>query len=326
MKHTIMLMLATLTLSWMAEVGEATVYPVPQLRPQILDALGDASPGDTVLVSNNVGTNPAYRPFTMVSGVKVLVVPGQNPWIDGSDTAAVTVDWPTTASSSTILDGFRVYGGTLYTARVRDDGIIRNCTIENATYAGTGIRSYDNATIENCDVTVGGYNLDRTGIYHTGGSPHITGCNVEVTATGAGDKTGIYVDCSSPTAGGEVSDCKITMDTGDGFYGKTGSFLVSGLWVETSGEYSNGLRCGYDLGEMRSIVRDCFVSAPGGTGVWVADDSVKVRNVTVDTAQSGIASATQGVVVGQFSPATYTADCPILPPISHCMQQLVFRP
>ena len=71
-----------------------------------------ASSGDLVLVSDNESENQPYDPITMQSGVKVYANPGHSPKISGSG-ADYAVDFPTDATSATILEGFaEITGGT----------------------------------------------------------------------------------------------------------------------------------------------------------------------------------------------------------------------
>lgn len=283
--------LACLVTSLILAVGslgpaEARELRVPTVFPQISEALSHATvdSSDVVLVSNLTESPYTYTSFTMKTGIPVLAAVGQTPVIDGADNQ-YAVDWPTTADSNTILRGFTIQGGTSASVAVRDHGVIKQCSIENdsAPQYAKGIRSTGHTVIDSCSVTVSG-TTNLTGIYHDGGPPTITDCTVDVS-----DSTGIYVSCPSPSTGGTVSNCTINMNVGTGLRMDSGSFLVEDIKVSLAASYyyNAGLVCGYTDGQLKSTIEDCFVSAPGGVGVYVNDDSVTVRNITVDNVGTG---------------------------------------
>lgn len=79
------------------------------------------------------------------------------------------------------------------------------------------------------------------------------------------------------------------MDTGTAVYVEKGSFAVDGLIVDfdTSDWYNIGIQAGYTTGLARGHIQNCLISAPGGLGVYIVDDSVKVHNLTVDGVYEG---------------------------------------
>ena len=173
MKYFIHLFLVLLLMMGLPMSARSDTISVPFERSEIQVALDDlADPGDTVLVSNRSSGDPsvAYQPFTMESGVKVLAAPNQAPIVDGADTVSYAVDWPATSSSTTILRGFTVRGGTSASVRIRDEGVIESCAVEK-TSAPSGfnaIRSIGSTTIDDCSVSVLGSYTNYAGIYQTG--------------------------------------------------------------------------------------------------------------------------------------------------------------
>ena len=272
---------------------EARTWEVPSYLQHVSTAMDSASAGDLVQVNwaDWTDTTVAYSDtFTVKSGVQVKAKPGTRPIIDGGSLRSSTVDFESGASSSTLLEGFVIKGGTDEVVRVRGSGVVRNCTIEN-TNAGTnynGIVSGGSTTIDSTTVTLSG-DGGLTGIWHTGGPPNITHCTVHVTAQVSG--TGIYVKAPSATTTGSISGTSVTVNKGDGLHLWDGSYTVSGVTVAvTDGdENSTGVSCGYSsANNTRCTVTDCLIKAPGAYGVAIYEDSVKVNHVTVDSVLTGI--------------------------------------
>lgn len=176
---------------------------VPSRYDQIYEALEVAIADSSDVVVVQVKDTPPYKyePFTMISGIPVRADIGHEPVVDGADTAAVTVEWPATASSATSLRGLIIQGGTTAGVRIRDQGVIEVCTIErtSASSGHIGLWSQGSTTIDSCSVSVTGSYTNYHGIYHTDGTPAITSTSVYVE-----DGYGIRANCPSATTGGTV--------------------------------------------------------------------------------------------------------------------------
>jgi len=287
------LVLAAVALMATPFASIAETIEVPSERDLPSDAMAIASSGDTVLVSWAIedSTWVAYDDtLTIKSGVDVIAKSGTTPIIDGGSLKSVAVEFESGASSSTLLEGFTVRGGTSYVTKIRGSAVIRDCTIENEGAANRlyGIHSDGSTTIDNCTITMSG-NQKTYGIYHIGGSPDIRDCTIEIEA-GDSSEIGIYVNCPSATTTGTIQDCTVTMNTGVALSVWKGAFTVSGMTVAyDTADYDNiGMYLGVTTGDARGTVKDCLISVPDGVGVFVADDSVKVTNLTITDVGTGI--------------------------------------
>ena len=128
----------------------------------ISTALDSASTGDLIIVSDAYGGDPDsayFETFTVKSGVQVIAASGQSPIIDGASLGTSAVRFETGASSTTVLQGFTIRGGTDTVVVVRGSGTIRDCTIGDVTsvlppYGSAGIHCEGDGSVKHCTISM----------------------------------------------------------------------------------------------------------------------------------------------------------------------------
>ena len=369
MRTIAVLFLVFVALGGATLVAHATTYEVPSPYSTISDAMLLASAGDVILVSYAKADTPsvAYSDaFTVKSGVRVMAASGQTPIIDAGTLRSSAVSFEPGASSSTILQGFTIRGGTDTVVVVRGSGTIRDCTIGDISPSGSpssgsacihaegngsvrhctisttegvsaGIRAVDNVQVDSCTVETNsqggpntGFDLDGTGGYvalthstitgpgegMTGGiatAGHVKVEDCSVLPTGSTSLAGISsnggnltlnrclvsinnyigVACGAPGDTVNMNYCNIYVDYGTGAIFSGGAVIGDHnvISLEETDCYSYGIYAGAADGSS-SLVKGFLVKTAiddcNGLGVYAAEDSVTVENVTVDGFADGI--------------------------------------
>lgn len=260
MKHTKVLMLALFILPWMSGVSEAQqdTLRVPSASyGDITEALDAAQAGNLILVSNNGIGNPAYEPFTMKIGVQVSRAMGQEPRVS-ADGGTHAVAFPLDSDTLTVLDGFTILGGDT-TVVMRDEGILRNCTIDDDG-DGTQVGVYHfryGGNIKDVDITLDVSGVDARGILLHDSEATVENCTVRIphsTSQGVGIKTELQYFMLDPT----ISKCFVTAPSGIGI--DTESGLVQYCTVDST-NYA-GI---HDSGSTTII--QCIVGPSGSGGI-----------------------------------------------------------
>ncbi len=271
-----------MTILLLASRGFCAELLVPSPYPTIQAAIGDANPGDTVVVAPGTYTGLGNWDIDFLG--KAITVRG----VDPNDPSVV---------SNTVIDCGGAGGGFYFHSGEGPNSIVEGLTITNGnTDSGGAIMVVSSSPlIHKCNIIGNHADRDGGGIYYSGWSysPSMMVVNCNITGNHAMFGGG-GISCFGPSTT-IIIDCNISDNTafylGGGIY-SGGPFIVDNCRIVNNQSYlGGGILCAYTPGTPtinRSVIAgNISLMGPGGGGIYLENSIINMNNTIVAGNVSG---------------------------------------